>query len=403
MSKQLVVAAALAAACTACTRPAVRLKHWRADLAQLASEISSHHPGAFAHVKEADWRKAIDDLDEHVAEYDDAHIEVGMLRIAGMIGDSHTRLYLPRGQTYPVDLLWFDDGVFVGGADPSNGWAIGKRVTAIGGRSIDDAIATITPLVPHENDAHLRDEIPALLTDPVVLTGTDLTFGDAVTYMIEDGKATKELTVTARAGGVALAPPNPLPLHLQGPTQYSYWNKYVEDQKLLYFQYNACGDDERVGKFADFAAKTLAFADQHPVDRFVIDLRRNDGGDSKIIEPLVDGLASRPALAGRVFVLIGRTTFSSAVLNAIELKKKLGATLVGTPTGGSPNSYGEIKMFELTNSHLRGQYSTKLFSDDLYRGQTVTPDLPVHVTSADWFAGRDPAMDAVLAAPVPHT
>ena len=38
-----------------------------------------------------------------------------------------------------------------------------------------------------------------------------------------------------------------------------------------------------------------------------------------------------------------------------------------------------------------------------FRGGPVTPDLPVHVTSADWFGGRDPAMDAVLAAPVPHT
>jgi hypothetical protein len=403
MSKQLVFAAALAAACTACTRPAVRLKHWRADLAQLASEISSHHPGAFAHLKEADWRKAVDDLDARISGFDDAHIEVGLLHLVAMIGDSHTRLYLPRTQTYPVDLLWFDDGVFVGGTDPSNGWAIGKRVTAIGGRSIDDAMATLGALVPHDNDAHLRDEMPAMLTDPTALAGTDLVLGDAVTYVLEDGKGTRELTVSPAAGGVPLAPPKPLPLHLQGPTQLAYWNKYVDDQKLLYFQYNRCADDQRAGTFADFAAKTLAFADQHPVDRFVIDLRRNDGGDSRIIEPLVDGLASRPALAGRVFVLIGRTTFSSAVLNAIELKKRLGATLVGTPTGGSPNGYGEIKMFELANSHLQGQYSTKLFSDDLYRGDTVTPDVPVHVISADWFGGRDPAMDAVLAAAVPHT
>ena len=402
MSKQLVLAAVLAASCVSCTRPAVRLKHWRADLAQLADEISSHHPGAFAHVKEADWRKAISDLDDLVSDLDDAHIEIKMLKIVGMIGDSHTQLFLPPGQTYPVHLLWFDDGVFVGGADPSNGWAIGKRVTAIGGRSIDDAIATLTPLVPHENDAHLRDVMPALLVDPVVLTGTDLAFGDSVTYMIEDGKATRELTVAAGAP-VALVPPKPLPLHLQGPTQLAYWNKYVDDQKLVYLQYNQCADDTRVGPFADFAAKTLAFADQHPVERFVIDLRNNAGGDSKIIEPLIAGLASRPALAGRVFVLIGRTTFSSAVLNAIELKKTLGATLVGTPTGGTPNGYGEVVQFELANSHMHGQYSTKLFSDDLYRGNTVTPDLPVHVTSADWFGGRDPAIDAVLAAPVPHT
>ncbi len=401
MTKRIVIAALVMAACT---RPAVRLKHWRQDLAELASQISSHHPGAFAHVAEKDWRKAVEDLDAHVAIFDDAHIEVGLLRIVAMIGDSHTRIFLPRDAAYPVRFLWFDDGVFVGGADARNTWAIGKKVVAVGNRKIDDAIATLASLVPYENDAGMRNEVPPLLSDPVALVGTDLVLGDIAspaTFTLADGKT---LSVTP-GHAVALAPPKTLPLHLQGPTDRPYWNKYVDAERLLYFQYNLCADDPHGDPFATFAAKTLAFADQHPVDRFVIDLRSNTGGNSRVIEPLIEGIAARPALAGRVFVLIGRTTFSSAVLNAIELKEKLGATLVGTPTGGNPNGYGEVRTFELPNSHIGGQYSTKLFKDDRYTGNTVPPDVLVHVTSDDWFSGRDPAMDAVLAAtvPAPHT
>jgi hypothetical protein len=398
MTKRIVIGALLALA--ACTRPAVRLKHWRQDLAALASEISTHHPGVFAHVAEKDWRKAIEDLDAHVSIFDDEHIEVGLLRVVAMIGDSHTRLYLPRTSSYPVRFLWFDDGVFVAGADAADAWAIGKRVVAIGNRKIDDALATLASLVPTENDAGMREAVPPLLSDPVALVGTDLVLGDRATFVLADGKGTRDLVV-APGTAVALAPPEVLPLHLQGPTDRVYWNKYVDDQRLLYFQYNLCADDPKGTPFAKFAVDTLAFADQHPVDRFVIDLRNNAGGDSRVIEPLIWGLDARPALAGRVFVLIGRTTFSSAVLNAIELKEKLGATLIGTPTGGTPNGWGEVKSFELPNSHFEGQYSTKLFKNDRYTGNTVPPDVLVHVTSDDWFSGRDPAMDAVLAASVP--
>lgn len=389
----------IAALAVACTRPAVRVNGWRQDLAELALEIGSHHPAPFTKVKEADWRAQIEDLDEQMPKLDDMQIEVGLLRIVAKIGDAHTRLYLPRLVQYPVRFIVFDDGVFVVGAAPPNEWSIGHKVVKVGNTGIDDALATIAALVPYENDADRLNQVQPLLSDPIAIKGTDLTLDDQAHFTLDNGR---ELSVAAGAG-VSIAPPKTLPLHLQGHTELAYWNTYVADQRLLYFQYNACGDDPHEKPFAEFAADTLAFADQHPVDRFVIDLRNNQGGNSRVIEPLVDGLVARPALAGRVFVLIGRTTFSSAMLNAIELKERLGAVLVGGPTGGNPNGFGEVKEFELPHSHLHAQYSTKRFSNDRYRGTSVTPDIAVRVTGDDWFSGRDPAMDAVLAAPVPHT
>ncbi len=388
------------AACGHHQDPPDRTAAWRDDLRTLATEIPAHHKNAFFHVGEADWRRAVAELDAKIPQLDDAHVIVGLERLVAMIGDSHTRLYVPRGRRYPVHVLWFDDGFFIGGAGAADAWAVGHKLIAIDGHPIDDVVARVTPIVPYENDAGLREELPSLLANPLALAGLDLAGADHATFTVADGASTRELHLAAGIG-VPLAPPRVLPLHLQGPTQLDYWNKYVADQRLLYFQYNACENDPRVGPFVKFATDTLAFADQHPVDRFVIDLRNNGGGASMLIEPLVFGLDQRPELAGRVFVLIGRTTFSSAVMNAIELKERLGATLIGTPTGGNPNGYGEVKPFELPHSHLAGQYSTNLFADDHYRGNTVPPDVLVHVTSDDWFSGRDPAMDAVLAAPVP--
>ena len=128
--------------------------------------------------------------------------------------------------------------------------------------------------------------------------------------------------------------------------------------------------------------------------------RANGGGDSSVADPLLQGLRSRRHLAdsGRLFTLIGNGTFSSAMMNAITLRREAGAILVGEPTGGKPNSYGQVRSFALPNSGLTVSYSTQFFrllpdsnTDSLY------PEIAAAVSSADYRAGRDPALAAIAA------
>jgi hypothetical protein len=375
-----------------------RVKAWHEDLAALTTELS-HHPN-FAHAAGAGWRDDAQKLDQSLATLDDAHIITEMIRLTAALHDSHTRLFPSYDKRYPVQLIDFEDGLYVAGAEPAAAFAIGKKVTAIDHRPVDAGRALIAALVPAENDAFLSGEWPYLLENPTVAEGTGLAHAGKLVLSIADGSAARDLELVP-GKGVDVAPPKVKPLHLDAPGPYAYWNKYVAEQHLLYLQYNACENDKRTEPFSALAASTLEFVDSHPVDRFVIDLRSNQGGNSAILEPLISGLENRPALLGRVFVLIGRTTFSSAVIGASELATKLGAVLVGTPTGGNPNGYGEIKVFHLPHSQLIGQHSTKLFADKVFRGNTIEPDVRVHVVADDWFSGRDPAMDAVLAATVP--
>ncbi|MFW5827416.1 MAG: hypothetical protein ACOCU4_04955 [Alkalispirochaeta sp.] len=78
-------------------------------------------------------------------------------------------------------------------------------------------------------------------------------------------------------------------------------------------------------------------------------------------QPLIDGLSLRHENGASYerSVIIGRDAFSFAVLNAITLKQEAGAQFVGEPSGGRPNHYGEVKMFELPNLGRTVQYSTK--------------------------------------------
>jgi C-terminal processing protease CtpA/Prc len=120
-----------------------------------------------------------------------------------------------------------------------------------------------------------------------------------------------------------------------------------------------------------------------------------------VIGPLISGLASRRKSLGPVYVLIGPSTFSSAVLNAVELQKALSAKLVGEPSGGMPGGYGEVAGLKLPNSKLVIRYTTKNFAP-MVKGapKTLTPDITAPIKLADFLAGRDPGLDAAIQAPL---
>jgi hypothetical protein len=135
----------------------------------------------------------------------------------------------------------------------------------------------------------------------------------------------------------------------------------------------------------------------------VVDVRSNTGGDSTVDDPLIRGLESRPAWRqrGRLFALTGGLTFSSGMWTANDLRR-LGAILVGGPTGGKPNSYGNVRNFSLPNSGLPVSYSTTYFRiiEDA-DPPSLLPELPVDPTLADYRSGRDPVLEAAIRGGVP--
>jgi len=187
------------------------------------------------------------------------------------------------------------------------------------------------------------------------------------------------------------------PLYRQRPEE-NYWFHADAAAGLVYVKYNRCRNGPE--PMSAFAPRVLAEVDRLAPRALVVDVRDNAGGDSSVIDPLLAGLRARQGIAGagRLFTIIGRRTFSSGLLNAITLKRDLGAVLVGEPTGGKPNSYGEVLSFTLPNSGLPVSYSTRLFrvlpppEDPPW----LTPDLRVTLTTADYLAGRDPVLETIL-------
>ncbi len=376
-----------------------------ADLRTLVTELPKLHKDLFFRLPRERWEALAAAAGEELDGHTRAQLAVRLAKLLAAAGDGHTGLALaglPEFGRLPVILRVFPDGLYVIEAARDHGALRGKKLARIGRQTADEARAAVEPLISRDNAGFLAAQVAQVLTIPEVLQAVGISDrADLVRVETADG-AGFELARVASWREVAWHKPSELvPLHRSKP-HLAYWNDWLPREKTLYFQYNRCADDPAAKMtFAQLVEGTLGFMNQKPVERFVLDLRDNGGGDSRIAAPLIAALAAHPTLnaRGRLLVLIGRNTFSSAVLNALELKKKTRALLVGEPTGGRPSHFGEVKTLTLPRTGWKISYSTKYFTTDLVQGDpdALAPDLPVEVTGAAWFSGRDPVLDAALA------
>ena len=189
-------------------------------------------------------------------------------------------------------------------------------------------------------------------------------------------------------------------------------------------------------RIADSLQSVIAGLDAHGgAARWIIDLRRNTGGNCwpmlTGIGPLLgDGVCGYfvagdqrvpiayrdgSAFEGRhvlcrvsaegyhtlrakksIVVLTGHRTVSAGEIVALAFKGKAETCLIGEPTAGKPSHHGEVKMFPLPRSGLVVMYSTMYFPDPDHHTDSLLPEIPVELTYADWAAGRDPVLDAIL-------
>jgi len=190
------------------------------------------------------------------------------------------------------------------------------------------------------------------------------------------------------------------PLYLRDPNDW-YWYEYLADERTLYVQFNVVGDKEEGESVEQFFDRVFALAERNDVERFVLDIRLNGGGNNFLARPIWYGLVGNKQLnqLGKLYVIIGRATFSAAQNLATILDEHTEAVFVGEPTGGRPNAYGDARAVTLPNSGLRVSISTLYWQDAMPWDDRawVAPEIAADLTSADYARNRDPALETILA------
>ena len=397
---------------------------WRSDLAILDESLRTIHPRPFFRVAESEFEAAVGDLQEAIPELGERRIVARFLELVAMLEDGHTRIEPsgPHGfRTWlPVRFHGFTDGLFITVCDRRLESLVGAEVVRIGALEAGEALARAERLVSADNRFWRRCNAAMFLSnvDALLALGV-LEPGDAPSITVRSPTG-EEATVPLpalrsdfsdswfwRALG---SPPgtqsthafegaSPHHLREQDRGDQVYWFEYLEEARVLYFQFNGWWDAEGES-FHEFRERLWSTYDGAEVRSLVIDLRYNAGGDGSMFKPMLHEIIRRPELLepDRLVVLVGPRTFSASILALADLREHTRATLVGEPPGSGLNMCGDAVTIVLPNSELSvnisALYWQKGFPADQRR--VVSPHLPATFSSEDFFAGRDPALELVL-------
>lgn len=379
---------------------AARDERWRADLRFFATELPARHINAFARVPRTTFEREVVALDSAIPHLSDSQIRLRLARLTSLLGDGHTTIALPPyDMRLPIAILWTDDGAVVVNADSANAASIGATIAAVNGRPIAEVADTLRRYIPHENELGFRISPGALLLRPAALRDIGLGDDSASTQLTltRDGKSWDSRVDAVRSAGFTLPARTALPLYRQRPNE-RYWWVYLPADRTVYIKYNRCEDAAAFKRLVDSAM--VAIDSVKPL-RVVIDVRDNSGGNSRVVQPLIQALRARQDINRKdaLFAIMGRATFSSGLFAANDLRTQTHATLVGEPSGERANHYGELGFFKLPNSALAISYSTKLHKLVEGEGDSFAPDVLAPPTAEAYIAGRDPAMEWILAHP----
>jgi len=353
----------------------------------------------------------------------DAELTYALATLLTGFGDAHSGLQGSAllGQSLPLQFSSFEDGYFVTAADPAYASLVGAQVLGVGGHPIAEVEAAIARTVGRDNEGRwiqvqvanrLRYPgllfaaglLPALDSAPLRLRALD---GRETTIAVAADRRFPDIWNMKPAPPgwttIAQALPGPDPLYLRHPEK-NYWLEPLPDGRSLYFGFNTIRDDPQES-LAAFAARLETYVNAHNVDRLVIDLRWNNGGNTQLYTPLLAALLrlDRIDRRGRLIVLIGRKTISAGQNFAAELQRFTPATFAGEPTASSPNFVGEDDPFVLPYSKLMVNVSTLAWQMSLPQDRRtwIAPFLYLPPTFEALRRKQDPLLDAILSLPIP--
>ena len=392
---------------------------------------------AFTAARRARALALLERLDAAAGDLSDPDFLLDLMKVAALAGNAHDAVdfdppaWAPSART-PFRMIWFPEGLVVARAAPEAAEFLGARVKAIDGHTPEQILARLRAIgggldtYRKWNLEWVIENGPMLYTLGVAQQPGSLRF----TFECPDGRSVERrisfipLTEAAEGNGPVgnwspslsrdeltkgwrVATAAPVPLYL-GQMEDLFRMQDVPDLDALYVQFRA-NHDEDGQKIAPFVAAVEERLTETPPRNLILDLRFDVGGDIDQTRELMHRMAS--ATRDRIYLLVGRYTFSAGIASAAALKHDGGprVRVVGEELADPLRWWSEIDVTCLPHSHIcmRGTHGlwdlrngcapNPLCWSDRYdaRVESLTPDIPAPLTATAWLAGRDPGMEAI--------
>lgn len=420
------------------TKEGLTQEQWLEDINFFEDKIRNRHLKPFTTVKEHTFDSLILDLKDKLDQYTDDKIIAELSKIIALFGWGHTRINLPVDYSHlgfyqghkldeqfneaivpfsvlPFRFVQFSDGIFIQSTTEGHKNLLGKKVTHLNDTPIKQALMKIAAYASYENQSALKLVGPVYLSiveflkvegiisdhkvvrlrfsDGTMADVSPLSYGQKVAFIDEltHHQVAKPLWLQDTKAGIwQIADKEAFWTEVE---QY-FWHRLIPEKNALYIKINYIGEHPEMS-LAAFMEETMELAEENKVDKLIIDLRHNTGGmgDSNRAITLALQRWSGISEFGKAFFLVGRKTYSAAILLLLELEKNANVIFVGEEIGGKPAHIGDSQRFLLPNSKLTMRVSVAEHRD--WTGMTdrssVWLHYPVPLTHEDFSSGKDAA------------
>ncbi|MEO7923164.1 MAG: hypothetical protein ABIR30_05755 [Chitinophagaceae bacterium] len=395
---------------------------WRSDLRYFQQLIHSKYPNLFYNITAQQFDSAVERIDKKIGDLNDVQMNIEFSKLVALFKIGHTAVrqragtgdaLIPWVHPAPLRFYLFSDGLYIKNIDPRFKEAAGGKVIRIGNTDAAIALEKIKPAIAFENEQGFKNMIQYYLHLPEFLHATgiiDQVHQVPVTYLKDDIQKTILLPAEDMPAAMGHGPdatnnwPDAFeganrPLWMKEPDRLRYF-EYLKDSKTVYVRHSAV-QDESNETIAAFFAKVFRFIDSNVVDKFVLDIRLNGGGNNYLNKPVITGIIQSKKInqRGHFFIITGKATFSAAQNLTNELEKYTEAIFVGEPTSENVNFFGDTRTEVLPNSKLNINLSWLWWQnlDPRDKRKWTAPQLATDMSSDEYKKGIDPAMDAILA------
>jgi hypothetical protein len=380
---------------------------WRGDVRFVYEELARTSPDYRGRPLPAELTRRYEQLLADVPRLSDEEIFVRLNRMIAVLQAGHTSLFLPRGSRFlPFRPYAFPEGIHIVEADSAARALVGARIVAIGRMSIDSVLRLIA--LGRSVDGDMQHLWGAYnLTETYQLKGIGAIVrvdSVPVTVQTSDGTtrtvtlATRDSARPGRQDRLVAPPDVPPPMFLRDIAQ-NHWVVALPEHDATYVQFNNVLNDSDE-TLAAFGRRLGTMLDSSKRANLIIDVRHNNGGSTNLYVELLRSLVafSRDS-THRVYALIGRRSYSATGNFVTDLERLVRPIWVGEATSECCNLHGDPAHVTLPYSRIEGEFSGVRWnlSQNVFDGRReMSPDVPVQLTAKAYFAGQDPALEAVF-------
>ena len=296
----------------------------RNDLKYLLQQLEMIHPDLY---RFCDKDQFYQDFSMALSNLTVENYSSTIMKLLAKFKDPHTSIDIPAPESFVVKKI-NNKYYIIDDYKNENSNVLYKEITKINNIKIEDIVNMISQFVSFDIEPYLNSEIERLLVNSAFL---------------KQILKTDKINITCQDVTIDLDEENSKQYY---KTPQKFEHKFLNDERTYYIKYQKCQNPQNYGQ-DHFFDEILNDLNNPNINKVIVDLRNNSGGNSNYFEPILKKIKK----FSNVVVLVNNRTFSSAYLALVELKRQ-GAVIVGDYCGQAKNNFGDCKKIILPNTGL---------------------------------------------------